>query len=317
MKAMIHNKFGPPEVLQLAEIDKPVPKDNEILIRLYASAVTKEEPDFRAAPGFNGLLKPRNPVLGEEFSGEIEAVGKDVTRFKPGDQVYGIDSFGAHAEYKCISADKAVVLKPTNISFEEAAALPNGLLTALPFLRDKGGIKSGQKVLINGASGSVGTAGVQLAKYFGAEVIGVCSTTNLEMVRSLGADNAIDYTQEDFTQNGETYDIIFDTVGKLSFSRCRDSLTQDGIYLTTVPNLPVLLSSLRRGKGRGKRMGFLAAGMRSPGDKAKDLALLTEPVEAGEIKAVIDRRYPLEELAEAHRYVKTGRKKGNVVITHV
>jgi len=316
MKAMIHKKFGPPEVLQLAKVDKPVPQDNEILIRLYASAVTKEEPDFRAAPGFNGLFKPRNPILGEEFSGEIEAVGKDVAQFKPGDQVYGIDSFGAHAEYKCISEDKAVVIKPANISFEDSAALPNGLLTALPFLRDKANIQTGQKVLIYGASGSVGTAAVQLAKYFGAEVIGVCSTANLEMVRSLGADNVIDYTREDFTQNGETYDIIFDTVGKLSFSRCRDSLTQDGIYLTTLPNPAILLSPLRRGKGSGKRSGFLAAGLRSPGDKAKDLAFLTDLVEASAIKAVIDRRYPLEELAEAHRYVKTGRKKGNVVITH-
>jgi len=172
-------------------------------------------------------------------------------------------------------------------------------------------------VLIYGASGSVGTAAVQLAKYFGAEVVGVCSTTNLEMVRSLGADDVIDYTEEDFTQNSETYDIIFDTVGKLSFSRCRDSLTQDGIYLTTLPKPAILLSQLRRGKDRGKRAGFLAAGLRSPGDKAKDLAFLSELVEAGELKAAIDRRYPLEELAEAHRYVKTGRKKGNVVITHV
>jgi NADPH:quinone reductase-like Zn-dependent oxidoreductase len=315
MKAIIYKKFGPPEVLQLQEVAKPTPKANEVLIKIVATTVAKEDPDMRAAPGFNGLLKPRNPILGQELAGEVEAIGQAVTRFRPGDQVYGIGAFGAHAVYKCMPEDGALALKPVNMSYEEAASVPNGALTALPFLRDKGHIQCGQSVLIYGASGSVGTAAVQLAKYFGAEVTGVCSTTNLEMVKSLGAAKMIDYTQEDFTKSGETYDIIFDTVGKISFSRCRGALTKNGVYLTTVPMPGTMLHVLLTSIAGGKKARFAAAGLRPAAKKAKDLLFLKELIEAGQLKAVIDRHYPLEQMAEAHRYVETGHKKGNVVIT--
>ena len=314
MKAITYTKFGPPEVLQLQEVEKSTPKDNEVLIKIYATTVVKEDPDWRRSPGFNGFLKPRHPILGQELSGEIEAVGKDVTRFKTGDPVFGIDMFGAYAEYKCMPEDKALAIKPAIMNHEEAASIPNGALTALPFLRDKGNIQEGQSVLIYGASGSVGTAGVQLAKYYGTSVTGVCSTTNLELIKSLGADHVIDYTREDFTQNGKTYDIIYDTVGKLSYANCKDSLTDNGTYLTTVPTPGIMLKALLPEKN-GKKVKFLAAGLRPASEKVKDLAFLTELIEAGKLKAVIDKVYPLEEMAEAHRYVEKGHKKGNVVIT--
>ena len=315
MKAIVYTKFGPPEVLHLQEVEKPTPKANEVLIKIYATAVTKEDPDMRASPGFNGFLKPRHPILGQELAGEVEAIGGGVTRFKPGDQVFGIDSFGAYAEYKCMPENGALAIKPANLSYEEAASVPNGALTALPFLRDKGKIQRGQTVLIYGASGSVGAAAVQLAKYYGAEVIGVCSTSNLEWVKSLGADQVIDYTQEDFTKNGKTYDIIFDTVGKRSFSECKGSLMDEGIYLTTVPTPGVMLQALWPAKSGSKKVKFAATGLRPASEKIKDLIFLTELIEAGKIKPVIDRRYPLEQTAEAHRYVAQGHKKGNVVIT--
>ena len=315
MKAIVYTKFGPPEVLQLKEVRNPAPKDDEVLIRIEATAVTKEDPDMRTSPGFNGLLKPRNPILGQELAGEIEAIGKEVTRFKPGDQVYGMDAFGAYAEYKCMPESGALAIKPANMSYEEAASFPNGALTALPFLRDKGKIQSGQTVLIYGASGSVGTAAVQLAKYYGAEVTGVCSTTNLEWVKSLGADQVIDYTQEDCSENGKTYDIIFETVGKRSFSACKGSLTDEGIYLTTVPTPMGILNMILPARRSGKKVGFMAAGLRPASEKIKDLVFLTELIEAGKLKPVIDKVYPLEQMAEAHRYVEQGHKKGNVVIT--
>jgi NADPH:quinone reductase-like Zn-dependent oxidoreductase len=315
MKAIVYTKFGPPEVLQLQEVAKPTPKANEVLIKIVATTVVKEDPDMRASPGFNGLLKPRNPILGQELAGEIEATGKDVTRFKPGDQVFGIGSFGAYAEYKCMPENGALAIKPANISYEEAASVPNGALTALPFLRDKGKIQGGQAVLIYGASGSVGTAAVQLARYYGAEVTGVCSTTNLEWVKSLGADQVIDYTQEDFTENGKTYDIIFDTVGKISFSECKESLKDEGIFLTTVPTPVTMLRVIWTIKSGGKKVKFMAAGLRPAKEKIKDLIFLTDLIEMGKIKPVIDRSYPLEQIAEAHRYVATGHKKGNVTIS--
>ena len=318
MKAIVYTRFGPPEVLQLAEVEKPAPKDNEVLIKIYAATVCAEDPDMRASPGLNGLRQPKNPIMGEYLAGEIEAVGNSVQRFRTGDQVYGnsgMRRFGAYAQYVCMPEDGALAIKPANMTYDEAAAVPNGGLTALPFLRDRGRIQSGHRVLVNGASGAVGSSAVQIARAFGADVTGVCSTTNLELVRSLGADSVIDYTQEDFTERGETYDIIFDAVGKSSFSRCRDSLKEGGVYLTTVPTPEGCLSLLRpRSVGR-KSVGFAATGLRRARKKAKDLVVLAELVEAGKLRAVIDRRYPLEQTAEAHRYVEKGHKKGNVVIT--
>ena len=315
MKAIVYTKFGPPEVLRLQEVAKPTPKPNEVLIRIHATTVVKEDPDMRASPGFNGFLKPRHPILGQELAGVIEAVGSRVTRFRPGDQIYGIDAFGAYAEYKCMPENGALAIKPVNLSYDEAASVPNGALTALPFLRDKGNIQSGQTVLIYGASGSVGAAAVQIARYYGAAVTGVCSTANLAWVKSLGADQVIDYTQKDFTEDGKSYDIIFDTVGKRSFAACKDSLTEEGSYLTTVPTPAMMLQALWTAIRGGKKVKFAATGLRPSSAKVKDLVFLTELIEAGEIKPVIDRVYPLEQIAEAHRYVEQGHKKGNVVIT--
>ncbi len=326
MKAIVCTKYGPPEVLQLKEVEKPTPKDNEVLIRVYATSVTTGDVNARGfvfvPPGLGllarlmlGLRKPKKTILGTELAGEIGAVGKDVRLFKEGDQVFGIDgnNVGAYAEYKCLPEEGTLAIKPANMTYEEAAAVPNGALTALFFLRDKGNIQSGQKVLINGASGSVGTAAVQLAKYFGAEVTGVCSTTNLELVKSLGADKVIDYTQEDFTQSGEAYDIIFDTVvGKTSFSGCRNSLKQKGLYLAVAGGLQELIQMLWTSIIGSKKVIF---GGGSACERKESLLFLKELIEKGKIKPVIDRRYPLEQIVEAHRYVDKGHKKGNVVIT--
>lgn len=315
MKAAIYTKFGPPEVLHLQDVEKPVPQANEVLIKVHATSVVKEDPDMRASPGFNGLLRPRHAILGQELAGEIDSAGAGVTRFRPGDPVYGIDLFGAYAEFKRMPADGALAIKPANLSYAEAASIPNGALTALPFLRDQGKIQDGQTVLIYGASGSVGAAAVQLAKYFGAMVTGVCSAANLAWVKTLGADRVIDYTQQDFARDGTRYDIIFDTVGKRSFADCKGALTDRGVFLATVPTPATMLQALWTAKTGGKKARFSATGLRSAQAKARDLAFLTELIEAGKLKAVIDRTYPLEQIADAHRYVAQGHKKGNVVIT--
>jgi NADPH:quinone reductase-like Zn-dependent oxidoreductase len=300
MKAIVYPKSGPPDVLQLTELAKPAPQDDEILVKVYAATATSGDVNLRSFkfPALFWLLmrfqygvsRPKTPVPGSELAGEIEAAGREVKLFKPGDPVFGSTgmSFGANAEYVCMPENGTVALKPANLTYEEAAAVPFGALSALFFLR-KGNIQSGQKVLINGASGAVGTYAVQLARHFGAEVSGVCSTSNVEMVKSLGAERVIDYTKEDFAGGGERYDLIFDAVGKTSQSASQPALTPQGTFVT------------------------VKAGLAK--DRAEDLIFLKGLLEAGEIRPVIDRCYPLEQTAEAHRYVETGHKKGNVVIT--
>lgn len=320
MKAIVAIQFGSPDVLKLAEVKRPAPKDNELLIRVIATTVNVGDirmRSFDVPPIFwlparmtLGFTKPKNPIYGMELAGMVEAVGKDVTRFKPGEAVFAStldEKFGAHAEYKCLREDAAIAIKPQNISFEEAATLSIGANTALYFLQ-AAGIQPGQQVLIYGASGSVGTFAVQLARHFGAEVTGVCSARNMALVKSLGADRVIDYTRTDFTKTGETYDIIFDTVGKTAFSQCNQTLKNGGVYLSTVlAGGP--LAAWWSARATGKRI----IGGTAPHNEA-GMVFLKELAEAGRLKPVIDRCYPLEAVAEAHRYVETGRKAGNVVI---
>lgn len=318
MKAIVYTRYGSPDVLQLKEVAKPAPKDNEVLIKIYATTVTSGDCRVRKADPFairffNGLTKPKKTtILGNELAGEIEEAGKNVKLFRKGDQVFGQAGMGlgANAEYICLREDATLVLKPKNLTYEEAASIPFGGNTALHFLR-KGNIRSSQKVLIYGASGSLGTAAVQLAKNFGADVTGVCSTVNVELVKSLGADKVIDYTKEDFTKIGQTYDIIFDTTGKSPFSGCVKSLKQKGIYLRAVH---MSLSSIVRGlwtsmTSSKKVIGGVASELK------ENLVFLKELIDMGKLKPVIDRCYPFEQIVEAHRYVDKGHKRGNVAIT--
>jgi len=321
MKAIVYTKYGPPDVLELKEVEKPTPKDNEVLVKVHAATVTAGDCELRRfdisilfwlfVRIMFGLRKPRKKILGQELAGEIVSVGKEVTQFKKGDSIFAATEMrlGAYAEYACLPSTYAMAIKPANMSYEEAATVPTGGLNALHFLR-KGNIQSGQKVLINGAAGSIGTYAVQIAKSFGAEVTGVDSTRKLDMLRSIGADQVIDYTQEDFTKSGETYDIIFDVVGKSSFSRSIRSLKKKGFYLLANPKLSQMVRGLWVLMINKKKVMTGLASYRT-----EDLKYLKELIEAGKIKPVIDRRYPLEQTAEAHRYVEKGHKKGNVVIT--
>jgi NADPH:quinone reductase-like Zn-dependent oxidoreductase len=330
MKAIIYKEYGSPAVLHLEEVAKPEPKDNEVLIRNHAATVNFGDlmaRNFRAiSPSqFNmlfmfwliakisfGLNRPKNPILGSEFAGEVEVVGSGVTRFKPGDSVFGYlgESMGAYAEYFCMPENGVVAIKPTNMTYEEAAVVPYGAIMALNLLR-KVNLQPGQKVLINGASGGIGSAAVQIAKCFGAEVTGVCGTPRLGFVQSLGADHVIDYTAEDFTQNGKTYDLIFDILGKISYGRCKNSLNQTGTLLYASFKMKQLAQMLWTSRsGSGKRVICAIA----PGS-LEALNSVKELMEAGKIHAIIDRCYPMELAAEAHRYVEEGHRHGNIVIT--
>lgn len=319
MKASIHQKYGPPDVMELTEVDKPLPKDDEVLVKVHATTATSGDCKVRRADPFAvrlfyGMKKPKVGILGSELSGEVEAIGKNVKQFKVGDFVFcGTGgNLGANAEYVCLQEKSAISLKPFNMTFEEAASVPFGATTSLFFLRDKGHIKPGQKVLIYGASGALGTYAVQLAKSFGTEVTAVCGPKNLELVKSLGADFVVDYTKEDFTKIEKTYDLIFDTVGKTSFAKCKHSLKGNGIYLAAVAGLPQFARMIVTSAGRHKKLKGGVASM-----KKADLLFLKELIEEGKIRSVIDRRYPLDQVAAAHKYVETGHKHGSVVITMI
>jgi NADPH:quinone reductase-like Zn-dependent oxidoreductase len=311
----VHDSYGPPEVLRVDEVERPVPADDEVLVRVHATTVNRTDCHRRAAKPwlwrfFAGLLRPKHRILGGEMAGEIEAVGSAVTEFAVGDRVFGTTGpkLGGHAEYLCRRETGIVCHKPAGLTFEEAAAIPDGFLSALTCLR-RAGLKRGQTILVYGASGSIGTAGLQLARHYNADVTAVCNTANLELARSLGADSVIDYTQEDFTKNGETYDVVFDAVGKLTFRRCKESIKPGGIYVATdgLRNIPLSFWT--------RRVGDKRVALPLPDWKKEDIVLLKELVEAGEYRPVIDRGYPLEDVVEATRYVETGQKVGNVVLT--
>lgn len=322
MQAAVVDRYGPPEVLSVRNVAKPKPTDSQVLIRVAAALATPSDCAFRSATPFivrlfAGLLRPKRGILGDSVAGEIEAVGRGVTRFKVGDRVVGSTGMtnGAYAEYCTADDDAALMMIPAGQSFAEAVAICEGFLTAMPFLRDEAKLRRGQRVLINGASGNIGATATQLAKYMGADVTGVCSGPNMAMVKGLGADRVIDYTQEDFTTHAGGYDVIFDAVGKSSFSRSSGALTSTGLYMTTVPTWEIAWLMLTgRKRGKGKRALLATTGLRPAADKTRDLVVMNELVAAGVLRAVIDRHYPLNQIAEAHRYVETGRKRGSVVI---
>jgi len=318
MKAIVNTKYGSPEVLQLKEVEKPAPKDHEVLIKIHATTVNRTDCGFRNPDYFivrlvNGLFKPRKTILGSELAGIIEATGKDVKTFKPGDSVFGLSTvnFGAHAEYICMPEEASITTIPSNISYKEAAAICDGAYLAFNYIR-KIDFEKRPKILINGASGSIGTAAVQLAKYFGAEVTAVCNTRSLELVKSLGADEVIDYTKEDFTKNGQLYDVVFDAVGKSSFFQCKKLLKPGAIYFSTElgflsQNIFLALITPLLG---GKKVLFPI-----PKDTKEDILFFKELIEKGRYRAVIDRTYRLEKIVAATKYVEKGQKTGNVVIT--
>ena len=317
MKAIIYTEYGPPEIVRLAEAEKPVPKDNEVLIKIHATTVNRTDCGFRSADYFiirifSGLFRPRNKILGNEFAGEIEAIGKDVKSFLPGDKVFGYSDtkFGAHADYMVMAENGPITTMPVNMTYEEAAPITEGAHYALCDIR-AAKIQSGQKILVNGATGAIGSAAVQLVKYFGAEVTAVCDTKNVDLVKSLGAHKIVDYTKEDFTKINETFEVVFDAVGKSSFGKCKPLLRKGGIYMSTElgymsqnPFLALITPLLG-----GKKVLFPF-----PTINKKDVVFLKELVETGNYKPVIDRSYPLEQIVDAYRYVETGQKTGNVVI---
>lgn len=322
MKAIVSTGYGGPEVLQLQVVDKPIPKENEVLVKIHAASITTAETMMRTGYPligrlFMGLTKPKNAISGTGFAGEIESVGSDVSQFKKGDKVFGesLESFGTYAEYVCIKEDGIIATKPENITFEEAAVSGDGPITSWNFLQEVIDLEIGQSILINGASGSLGTAAVQIAKHLGARVTGVCSTQNIELVKSLGADEVIDYKKEDFTKNGKTYDVIYDTVGKNSFSECKKSLKKNGAYLSPVLGMSLLFQVLRTSIFGSKKAMFSATGM-LPETKIKSfLHEIKGLYETGKLKTIIDTQYYLEDTAEAHRYIDKGHKKGNLVIS--
>ena len=327
MKAIVHTKYGSPDVLQIKEVDKPVPADNDVLIKIFATTVNRSDCAYRSAKlfinrFFTGLLRPGITTLGTEFSGQIEAVGEAVQSYKPGDPVFGLSAgkFGTHAEYLCLPEEQPFTIKPTNMTFEEAAAVCEGMLFAMNYLK-RIDFKKPQKILINGATGSIGSAGLQLCKYFGAEVTAVGNTKNLELLKSLGADAVIDYLKEDFTKIDQQFDVVLDAVGKSSFFKCKKLLKPGGIYFSAElgfmsQNIFLSLWTLVFGSLPGQPSGTKVL-FPIPRVSKKDIEFYKEIIEAGKYKAVIDRRYPLEQIAEAYRYVETGQKTGNVVITVV
>jgi NADPH:quinone reductase-like Zn-dependent oxidoreductase len=315
MKAVVCDRYGPPDVLRIVEVPRPVPGPDEVLIRIRATTVNRSDTETRqgspaAARLLTGLRRPRHRILGTELAGEVEAAGPAVTEFRPGDAVFGVRAwkFGAHAEYVCMRESAALAPKPAGVSFEEAAAVCDGVILALMGLHPAD-VRKGRSILVYGASGSIGTAAVQLSRYYEADVTGVTNTKNLELVRSLGADRVIDYTREDFTRNDQTYDVIFDAVGKQTFRRCRNSLKPGGIYLATDQLYNLVLAQTTR--FRDKKVIFPIP----PHYTKQDVVFLKGLMEAGQYRAVIDRSYPLEDVIEANRYVDTGQKTGNVVLT--
>ena len=320
MKASVSKKYGTPEVFRIEEVATPIPKHNEVLVRVYAATVTGSDLMMRKGKPYIGRLylglsKPKTTILGFDFSGEVVEIGKNVTSFKVGDKVFGgTTSLGCYAEYTCVNMDDVITTMPKNSSYQSATPLSGSGITVMNFLKGLAKLKTGDTLLINGASGSLGTYAVQIAKYFGAEVTGVCSTTNMKMVKDLGADYVIDYTNEDFTKNDKQYDVIFDTVGKTTFSHCRNSLTENGIYLSSVLSIPILLQMIKTFLFGSKKVKSSSTGMLPVKERLDYLLELKELLKTETIKTVIDNSYPLSQMGDAHNYVEKGHKKGNIII---